>query len=198
MLAANDNDFGKVVIGLIFAVIWALSAAASAYSKKKQAEKQRKIREQAEAAARNAPNWGDIAAQNAPVPPIDRPSPYPQRTSPQRPARVPMPSRQPAQVPPGRTQKKPKIRKPKPVPVAPAVAEVAAALQSVEPQIVTRPPDDAYTRNQRDALGKFQKREGFVDAAALRAWLRPATLRHQFVLTEVLQKPLGLRRPDQH
>jgi hypothetical protein len=32
-----------------------------------------------------------------------------------------------------------------------------------------------------------------VDAAALARWLQPATLRHQFMLTEVLQPPLALR-----
>jgi hypothetical protein len=32
-----------------------------------------------------------------------------------------------------------------------------------------------------------------VDAAALRRWLKPGTLRAQFMLTEILQPPVGLR-----
>src|SRR5262249_30610810 len=32
-----------------------------------------------------------------------------------------------------------------------------------------------------------------ANALALHTWLRPATLRQQFILTEVLQKPLALR-----
>ena len=34
-----------------------------------------------------------------------------------------------------------------------------------------------------------------VNAQSLNKWLRPATLRQQFMLTEVLQPPLALR-PD--
>ena len=32
-------------------------------------------------------------------------------------------------------------------------------------------------------------------ATTLRGWLRPATMRQQFILTEILQPPLALREP---
>jgi hypothetical protein len=34
-----------------------------------------------------------------------------------------------------------------------------------------------------------------VNAESLHGWLRPETLRQQFMLTEVLQPPLALREP---
>jgi hypothetical protein len=40
------------------------------------------------------------------------------------------------------------------------------------------------------------KSPGALDAAAFRRWLTPATLRQQFMLTEIFQPPLSLR--DQH
>ena len=39
------------------------------------------------------------------------------------------------------------------------------------------------------------KRPPAVDAQAIRRWLTPATLRSQFILTEILQPPLALREP---
>ena len=36
----------------------------------------------------------------------------------------------------------------------------------------------------------------FVDAAAVRRWLKPQTLQQQFILTELLQKPKCLREDD--
>ncbi len=37
-----------------------------------------------------------------------------------------------------------------------------------------------------------------VDATAFRRWLTPATLRQQFLLTEIFQPPLALREPPRH
>ena len=39
----------------------------------------------------------------------------------------------------------------------------------------------------------FVNATGSANAATINAWLRPATLRRQFILTEVLQPPLSLR-----
>jgi hypothetical protein len=36
-----------------------------------------------------------------------------------------------------------------------------------------------------------------ASASAIRQWLRPATLRSQFILTELLRPPVGLRDPDE-
>jgi hypothetical protein len=33
-----------------------------------------------------------------------------------------------------------------------------------------------------------------VDAAALRRWLKPKILRDQFILSEIFQPPVGLRK----
>lgn len=36
-----------------------------------------------------------------------------------------------------------------------------------------------------------------LNARSLALWLRPQTLRTQFILTEIIQPPLALRPPDQ-
>jgi hypothetical protein len=36
-----------------------------------------------------------------------------------------------------------------------------------------------------------------VDAGAIRGWMTPNTLRQQFILTEILQPPLGMRTDPQ-
>jgi hypothetical protein len=71
--------------------------------------------------------------------------------------------------------KKPRLpQPPPPVPEAP-VESVRSAMRSeapIIPPIVRRPN---------------------ITANSLRAWLRPQTLRQQFILTEILQKPISMR-----
>ena len=69
---------------------------------------------------------------------------------------------------------------PQPQPMAPAVHKPAPAARPEPPP--ARPPATASTR---------------ATAPAIRRWLNPATLRSQYILTEVLQPPLGLRPPQE-
>jgi hypothetical protein len=104
-----------------------------------------------------------------------RPAP---KAPPQRPAARPTPpklARRPQM--PRRPGKLPVQAPPPPVPVAaPVPAEPAYQVTSVPP-----------TRSSRGAAAAS------VSAPALRAWMRPATLRQQFILTEIFQPPISMR-----
>jgi hypothetical protein len=188
LAASGDNDLVKVVLGGIFALIWVIGAIASAAAKRRKAERQREIQMELESAARTAPRWDEIATQNAPVPPMPPPpnqGQAPQAPTPPRPPippRAPSPSRPKQQVPP---KKKKQPRRPPPVP---AVAELVNAVQTHAARTEAfRPAAEARVPEPQRATGPS------VDATALRAWLRPATLRQQFILTEILQPPLSQR-----
>jgi hypothetical protein len=59
-------------------------------------------------------------------------------------------------------------------------------------QAVSTPPP-AAPPSPRPAAAAPPRPSAAVDAAALRRWLRPQTLRTQFILTEILQPPPALR-----
>ncbi len=69
---------------------------------------------------------------------------------------------------------------------ASSAAAAAPAGIARRPDIYSTQLGAAETGGKRDHLG--------ADAAALNRWLRPATLRQQFLLTEILQAPVALRR----
>lgn len=213
LAASNENDFTKVVFGVIFAAIWAISAAASAWSKKKQEERRRKVQEELERASRTAPNWGEIASESPRVPPRRTPgletppAPLPPKAPPNVPPREPVrrsPPPPPARTPQQRLEKRkakppkpPKSPKPPPVPV-PATAQASGMPPSSDPltKSWSHESSSAYaTARQAPLAGARRKAPVGVDAKAIRSWLQPATLRRQFILTEVLQPPVAMRPP---
>lgn len=85
-------------------------------------------------------------------------------------------------VPTQRPQRR--VKRPKAVPPqAPAPVPAASV-----PVMLSRPAPAAPAAHRPQTPG--------VHADALRQWLRPATLRQQFILTEILQKPLSMREPS--
>jgi len=120
-----------------------------------------------------------IAAGIATPPPL--PANARVQTRQQRPtARIATPARQPRRQAP-KTARIVQRQQPPTAPFAqaPVVAPTEVPRQPQQPPVVVRRPTTSVT------------------ATALNAWLRPATLRQQFILTEVLQPPLALREnPD--
>jgi hypothetical protein len=104
-------------------------------------------------------------ATRIPLPPPDLGKPA-QRSGPQR-------QRQPVRTGPGRG------RQPAPVVARPPVAPV----QTVQASLSAPPPPPPMVKRPAPA----------VDAAVIRRWLRPGTLRSQYILTEIFQPPLALR-----
>jgi outer membrane biosynthesis protein TonB len=179
LAAKNDTDtLMTVVFFLVVAVLWGVGALAKMASKKKEHEHRERVRRELEESRRNAPNYDVVVNQppvNVPLPPSAPPRPAPvQRQAPPRPP-PPVPKTRP-----------PKQKKPKKAPAAPVFAQ-----QPVEEQTVQRlAPSGAAPRPAAAASAK-------VDANQLKNWLRPQTLREQFILTEILQPPLALRHREE-
>ncbi|HRK29922.1 MAG TPA: hypothetical protein PLD59_02500, partial [Tepidisphaeraceae bacterium] len=109
---------------------------------------------------------------------------HPPAPPPPVPPRMNIPANRPSPVSINRgnqRQKQQKQKKPKKP--AQVFAERPFPEAAASPTPVTAPP--AVARQPGPA----------VDAGQLRGWLRPQTLREQFMLTEILQRPLALR-PD--
>lgn len=75
---------------------------------------------------------------------------------------------------------------------APSLASERPVYQETFAQATNRPREAVQTVTQ--GRGKTERPQG-ADAAAIRKWLTPATLRQQYILTELLGPPVALR-PD--
>ena len=191
ILADSDVNWPKIIFGVIFVIIWGISALVSWINKQQQEAKRRQVREQLERSAGRMPQqqqrqpprqpvriaeglaqrFPDVLLPPAPMPP----PPLPQHRRPMPPPRLPAPPKpvrrapkQPRRVTPVQTEQLP-------------VLEEDVPLTPIAPQ----GPIVSPTRAAKPA----------VDAQALANWLRPATLQKQFILTEILQPPLALREP---
>jgi hypothetical protein len=76
---------------------------------------------------------------------------------------------------------------------APPPIPAARVVQSVVGSLVTGKRDIAATEIRGVGEGPKSTAKPTVNAESLHRWLRPETLRQQFMLTEVLQPPLALR-----
>jgi hypothetical protein len=173
ILAETDPSM-RIVFGIIFAAIWIFSAifkSASENAKKRQLrETLQRTRDAISSAGVPAP--GRQPVQLAPeiqmrVPPVgkSRPPASRQVKSPRRAAS----SRQRAVAIP---------------PELPRVASASLAERTAPfSGVLTSPATGAPAAKAPTA----------VDAKAMSGWLRPATLRQQFILTEIFQPPLALR-----
>jgi len=78
-----------------------------------------------------------------------------------------------------------------------AIAAPPPVPQTAPPQsVVKATPVEVSTFKQAPLAPQDQqptKKPAFVDASAVRRWLKPQTLQQQFILTELLQKPKCLR-----
>ena len=179
MLLAGDEDIGKIIFGVIAAVIWIVSALASNIQKQKN-------------------KGGRILP-----PPGVRPAPVSQwqQRAPKQPSRrTPSPPRAPsalqAQIaratqalerlaPPANKRvlgkKAPARRLAPPLPPAAQLEEVPSP-----------PPPPLPMKRQREINASSPA----VNAAILHQWARPKNLRTQFILTEIFQPPVALR--DRH
>jgi hypothetical protein len=178
ILAADDG--GAKLLGLIiFGAIWAIGALANWVAKQQKAQKEAQQREQVRRSIEAQRGSATPAARQR-APQAARAN-QPRITQTRRPVQAP-PRLAPPPVPTrrdiaarGRRAAPPPLAAQRRAPAAAAPAPV----QEVQPTVVTR--------------GKPPSAAG---ATAISAWLKPATLRQQFILTELLQPPLALR--DEH
>lgn len=86
---------------------------------------------------------------------------------------------------------KPVVRRP-----APPVHRPARTSSPVPIEAIMQPVIASKVAAQKTHTPDTKRRSIAPTAAALNGWLRPETLRKQFILTEILQPPLALR--DNH
>lgn len=195
ILAASDEGIGRLIMFGIVVVIWIIGAISSAI--KKQREEWKRRREM------QMPRMPQPSAARMPAPVRGRPIPQPAQPVDSRITWPPIPAlrnvpAQPPQAPQrnkqmlGRQGKKKKSKSPPPLPVPrgpqlaqPAVLPLPASKRTIESTAIGQ----GESRRATQTTG--------ADAAAIRRWLTPQTLRTQFILTEVLQPPVAIR-PDRH
>jgi hypothetical protein len=179
---------------IILIVIWSMSTAASLANKKKEQERRRRLQWQLQqTAGQSAATPRQISEGIA--------ARFPDVLLPPAPQRRPVPSRtvkqtiQPRPIastpPPMRKKARPTVTSQRgrgganvmraPTSAQPAIVQPAAA-SSVAPQAASAAPKMARTLAQG------------VAAPVIKRWLTPQILRQQFILTEVFQPPLALRK----
>jgi type IV secretory pathway VirB10-like protein len=190
-------DAGWAIYVVVIVVIWIVSAIANVLNKQKEEERRRRVREQIERQARmggveppQQPRYEPPIHQQPRYEPPPMPAPIPRMPPKQQPPpRMPAPSTYqqrpatPKQRPPKKVRKQQQVRQ-----MAEALAKVAQPPAAYEPEIARIQPvasSDAPSIQRPQSAG--------ANASMIRAWLKPATLRQQFILTELFQKPVALR-----
>jgi hypothetical protein len=200
ILADNEGELTKILFGLVFFLIWAVSAAMSVIAKKKEQERRRRAQEQLQRSEGLSP----VPAGPAPEPmrhsasrqqlpsraPQRMPPPLPKQPQPARPQRAPVGRPAPAvRRTPAPTQRRAAVSRPVPAqPLAPLPAESEAHGESAS----GRMPVAATEISSASAAAR--RSSTTATAAAIRAWLTPQTLRRQYILTEILQPPVTMRQ----
>ena len=191
LILADDTE-GLIRIGIfvLALVIWGVKSLANLANKSNQQQKERlrAVRQSMEQAQRLAQQ--QRSSQPPPRPPVQL-APgiaqripqqrFPQRRTPRAPT-----SRLPAQRPATnynamtKQPSRPANLAPPPLPGRQQPAE--------EVVLLTEAPAPAPAQ-----VASTHAKPVTVGAAAIRRWLRPSTLRQQFILTELFQPPLALR-----
>lgn len=186
-----------LILGFIFLLLFALAGVSSLQRKQEAAHRER-IRRELEHRGASPPAPRREAASDWPIlREITRPPMRPTRPhQPAGPKHAPVGKRQgaakPSRVRGSTSQPPPRLKQSKarrgsaPPPVPPAPSQVVAQL--------AHPPSQHSTREITDVhQSAHAPSPTTATAPALARWLTPATMRSQFILTEILQKPIALR-----
>jgi hypothetical protein len=203
ILADSEDELPiKLIIGVIVLIFWGIGALAKVakQSAQKQKERLKQVREAIERSQQAARQRSGQPMQQPPRPvqqpvalapeiarriPKYTPAKVPQQRRPQPQQRRPVSTGRPAtnynamaQQP---KKQRSKAKAPPPLPTAPV-----AALEAPVKVTLAEEASPAVT-------SRSSKKPVTVGASAIRRWMRPQTLRQQFILTEVLQPPLAMR-----
>ena len=195
ILAQVDIEISpRLIFGIIFLIIWGISAVVSWLNKQQQQARRRRMELEMEQAQR----IGRMANRAPPQPPpVRRPAPqrisegiaqrFPDVLLPPAPPPIPQQRQRPAPMPP------PQRPKPAPRRVAKQPRRAVPALPP-EPMVDLAPMEVPFVNITEPVT---RAKAPTVDAGAIRGWMTPDTLRQQFILTEILQPPLGMRTDPQ-
>ena len=167
--SSSDHLIARLIFFAFIAIIWVIGWIGSVMKKVQQEAKRRQMRAQLSA-------------------PPQAPPARPVQLAPGIAMRVPLAALAPARSKPAKRPVPPAAKAPKraaarkPVPPAPPARQAAAIVNPIR-----------QAANEPAAPSPQRKPIVPVTAANLSRWLRPDTLRQQFILTEILQPPLALR-----
>jgi hypothetical protein len=183
ILAESIDGQVRIIFWLFVVAIWAISAIAGKIKKSSQAQRERllavrrsiqqsqQMAKQNVAKARPPVQLAPEGARRIPPPRVTQRPPVGKRTAPRPVANykgIPKAAKRPVLVPP-------------PLPL-PARAKPRAPEVELE-EIAPATPRVVSSSAPPVTVG----------ATAIRRWLKPSTLRQQFILTELFQAPLSLR-----
>jgi hypothetical protein len=193
ILADSEDVPVKLIIFLIVLVWWGISALAKMIKGSSAAQKER-LRQVREAIERSQQTGRS------------------QQTARQQPQQYAPAKRPPVQLAPGVARRVPPLVRPKqrrasarvPVPTGPRPATNYNAMAQAKPRPAQAPPPlpaqapaqvqtKFAAQSAPSAPISTSRRPATVGALAINKWLKPATLRQQFILTELFQPPLALR-----
>ena len=184
ILADDTDSIVKALIFVVAIIFWGISSLVKMVKKgsEQQKEKLRQVREAIERSQALARQQVGQQPQRPPVqlaPEIARRVPPPAKPIPRR-----APQNRPATNYNAMAKPQPQRRSAPPPPLPPVkMVPPTAELAELIPELDEAP--HAVTR-----------KASTVDSVAIRRWLKPATLRQQFILTELFQPPLALRPPS--
>ncbi len=186
---AADNELPKGIVGLIIFAIWVISAIAGGIKKRNQARPMGSTQpgmqqpSALEAFQRQvAQRLQEVQRQmQTPLPPFPPPGGVPvsnrQRIQAQQQQAASV--RQAKRVKQNQQQQQRKRKSPPP-PIPQRQQAQAVAVEEVPPIEAVQPPS---ARPQAPS----------VNADVIAKWMKPATLRQQFIITEIFQPPLSMR-----
>jgi hypothetical protein len=223
LAAGDDEGMGKLIFAVIFAIIWGISALASMLNKKKQSLQRQKLNDLVLSVQRRPRPQGGPGQPMQQVRPMPMPRPMrrtdPGEFHPPPPPlhREPLPPRQAPKQPQLRAKlvmgpkvaRPPQVRPRQPVrqvrrgplqPVPPRPPSRLAVQEEEGPQgprrVADTPPPTAAPPAPLPAGQAGHGSPSIAQASAITKWLRPRTLRQQFILTELLQPPMAFRPPQ--
>lgn len=100
---------------------------------------------------------------------------------------VPLPTQRPEPI------RRPMAKRPPPIP-----KKSATVIHRRTPKVTPRMPvpvpiEEPVVRVSAPAVTPVARRSTTATAATIHAWLKPATMRQQFILTEILRPPIAYR-----
>jgi len=196
ILAQGEDPTLKIIIGVVFAGIWILAQVLSAWN-----ERQKKKQRQQKTGQTDLPSDVIVpipaprrekpaqSSRRNQAPPRTQAPPRNQPPARSQPPRIPQQARQQANLPPRRTAPPPPMQKPRPV---------AQESQSTPAMSAKRQQAQVAAEDLAEASGSSApvatSSSGIPQSSArIRSLLRPRNLRKEFILTEILQPPVGIR-----
>ena len=196
ILAAADTEWlVKLLIPAVVVASWIIGAIAQAAKKKPGAPKEKPWEEILRdlAGGQQKPAPPPMPPPQAPPMPRSTPKPLPKPTrQPSRSASKPPPAFRPKQQP-----KPPIVRPPArrgPIVQTPPPLPAPAKIIETSPQAAHFVHTDITATEIGSKSAASRPRQVSANASAIANWQKPGTLRQQWILTEVLQPPVGLRQ----